>query len=208
MHVGMFTVAMSCQKTDMSHLFVSSVISKSGETAAGRYPIESLKAMASVVWEADCIADQLLMHTNAWNQDLHAKLDPLDQELDTVAAAAVRSAKDMGAAVITLISMSGAVARTVARHKPNVPVIAFCTDAQVARRLQLYRCIIPVMFHTEKDLTSAETSFGKLRAEAMRTVKELGYAKCGDRIIMIDRNPGKSHDMHKFSHNMKVVTLI
>jgi pyruvate kinase len=180
----------------------------SGETAAGKYPIQSLKAMASIVWEADQIYDAKAQDTSAWNQALHDNLGPLDQELNTVAASAVRSAKDMNATLITLISMSGAVARAVARHKPTVPVIAFCTDPQVARRLQLHRCITPVMLHTELDLASSDTSFGKLRAEAMRTAKELGYAKSGDRIIMVDRNPGKGHDMHRFSHNMKVVTLI
>ncbi|GKY92233.1 hypothetical protein MPSEU_000194500 [Mayamaea pseudoterrestris] len=178
----------------------------SGETAAGKYPVEALKAMASIAWEADQIYDA--QSISAWNQSLHDRMSPLDQELDTIASSAVRSAKDMNAKVITLISMSGAVARAVARHKPTVPVIAFCTDPQVARRLQLHRSITPVMLHTEQDLASSQTSFGKLRAEAMRTAKEIGYARSGDRIIMVDRNPGRVNDMHKFSHNMKVVTLI
>lgn len=180
----------------------------SGETAAGKYPIEALKAMASIVWEADQIYDEKAQNTSVWNQKLHDRLSPLDQELDTIAASSVRSAKDMGAKLITLISMSGTVARAVARHKPNVPVIAFCTDPQVARRLQLHRSITPVLLHTEQDLRSTQTSFGVLRAEAMRTVKEMGFARSGDRIIMVDRYSGRGHDMHRFSHNMKVVTLI
>jgi hypothetical protein len=48
---------------------------------------------------------------------------------------------------------------------------------------------------------------GLLRAEAVRTAKELGFTKAGERIIMVDRSTGKEHDMHKVSHNMKVVTL-
>lgn len=46
-----------------------------------------------------------------------------------------------------------------------------------------------------------------LRAEAVRTAKEMGFARVGDRIIMIDRTKGKEHDMHDYSHNMKIVTL-
>ena len=180
----------------------------SGETAAGKYPIESLKAMASIVWEADQIYDKKAQNSSVWNQALHDSMTPLDQELDAISASAVRSAKDMGAKCITLITMSGQCARAIARHKPTVPVIAFCTDPQVARRLQLHRSITPVMLQTEQDLTSPQTSFGKLRAEAMRTAKEIGFAKSGDRIIMVDRTPGRGHDMHAMAHNMKVVTLL
>jgi pyruvate kinase len=97
----------------------------SGETAAGKYPIESIKAMASVVTEADHIVDaKELIITDKRN------LTPIERELDAVAASAVQSAKDMNAKLIILITMTGNVARTVALHRPNVPVLAFCTDAQ------------------------------------------------------------------------------
>jgi pyruvate kinase len=178
----------------------------SGETAAGKYPIESIKAMASVIWEAD----QILFDQQGpvlWNDELHDSMTPLEQELDAVAASAVRSAQEMGAKMIVLITMSGAVARAVARHRPDVPVIAFCTDVQVARRLQIHRSIRPFMLQSELDPGSSDTRMGFLRAEAVRTLKETGWATAGDRIIMVDRTKGKSHDMHDFSHNMKVVTL-
>lgn len=96
----------------------------SGETAAGKYPIESLKAMRSIAWEADMIYDSK-SHL-IWNEELHSKMNHLDQELNSVAAAAVRSALDMKAAVIILITMSGRVARAVARHKPTGEVSLAC----------------------------------------------------------------------------------
>ena len=97
----------------------------SGETAAGKYPIESIRAMASVVTEADHIVDaRELIITDKRD------LSPVEQELDAVAASAVQSAKDMHAKLIILITMTGNVARAVALHRPNVPVLAFCTDAQ------------------------------------------------------------------------------
>lgn len=177
----------------------------SGETAAGAYPIESIKSMASVVHEADVIKDakgQMI-----WNQEFHDALTLQDQELDSVAAAAVKSASVMKAKKIICISATGRVAKAVARHKPSVPVLSFCIDAQVARRLQLHRAITPIMLQSTLDPTASSTSMSKLRAEAIRTAKELGYAKRGDRIILVDRTKGKAHEMHEFSHNMKVVTL-
>lgn len=177
----------------------------SGETAAGAYPIESIKSMASVVHEADVIKDDLA-HM-AWNQEFYDKLTSEEQELESVAASSVKAAMVMKADKIMLITASGKVARAVARHKPNVPVLTFCTDPQVARRLQLHRSITPIMLQSTLDPLAATTQMSKLRAEAIRTARELNFVKPGDRIIFVDRTRGKTHDMHEFSYNMKVVTL-
>jgi len=164
------------------------------------------QAMVSVVWEADRILnarDQPLI----WNQELHDEMSSMEQELDAVSASAVRSARDMKAKAIILITMTGRVARAVVRHRPSVPVLAFCLDPQVARRLQLHRSLYPIMLQSSLDPGSRETSMSVLRAEAVRVAKEMGYAKVGDRIIMVDRTVGKGHDLHEYAHNMKVVTL-
>jgi pyruvate kinase len=182
----------------------------SGETAAGKYPIDSLKAMISVVWEADKIVASrrsMTQHDIVLDQSIHEKMDRQDQELDAVAAAAVRSAHEMNAQMIVVITMSGRCARAIARHRPNVPVLAFCTQPAVARRLQLHRSIYPVLSQSNLDPSSAATRMGILRAEAIRTAKELGWVRSGDRIVFMDRTKGKEHDLHHYSHNMKVVTL-
>jgi pyruvate kinase len=113
----------------------------------------------------------------------------------------------MGAKCIIVITMSGRVARAVAGHRPTVPVLAFCTDAQVARRLQLHRSVIPIMLQSKLDPGSSLTRMATLRAEAIRTSKELGFTKVGDRVIFVDRTAGKPGDMHEFSHNMKIITV-
>lgn len=174
----------------------------SGETAAGKYPIESVKAMASVVTEADAIVDsrELIIEDKR-------DLNPMERELDAVAASAVQSAKDMNAKLIILITMTGNVARAVSLHRPRVPVLAFCTDAQVGRRLQLHRTIVPIMMQSTLDPGHRDTSMSILRAEAIRTAKELGFLKTGDRVVMVDRTVGKLHEMHHYSHNMKVATI-
>lgn len=170
----------------------------SGETAAGKYPIESLKAMASVVWEAD----QLLKIDRdlVWNQELHDSMTPEEQELDAVAASACKSAHRMSAKTIIVISMTGSVARAVARHRPGVPVLAFTTDPQAARRLQLHRSITPILIQTGMDPRKGQTRMGLVRAEAMRTAKELGFVSSGDRVVVVDRSVAKSHDLHEYSH--------
>jgi pyruvate kinase len=175
----------------------------SGETAAGSYPMEALRSMASIVHESDKIRDDT--STVLWNEALHALMPPAEQELDAVAAAAVRAAKAMGAKAIILITQSGRVARAVARHQPSVPVLSFCTDVQVARRLQLYRALVPLMLQAE--LNPSLMWLGELRSEAVRTAKELGFIKNGDRIIMVDQTKGKGTDDYRYAHNLKVVTI-
>lgn len=174
----------------------------SGETAAGKYPIESIKAMTSVVTEADTIVDSR-EHIVVDKRDLSV----MERELDAVAASAVQSAKDMNAKLIILITMTGNVARAVALHRPSVPVLAFCTDPQVGRRLQLHRSIVPIMLQSTLDPGCVNTSMSVLRAESIRTAKELGFVKTGDRVVNVDRTVGKAHDMHHFSHNMRVSTI-
>jgi pyruvate kinase len=165
--------------------------------------------MASVVWEADLIHDDSKFATSLWNDDLHQKLSLLEQELDAVAHSAVQAAITMGAKKILCITTRGHVARAIARHQPSVPVLTFCTDPQVARRLQLHRCIIPIMLQIGSRLNplDPDTRMGLLRAEAIRTARELGFVQAGDRIILVDRTAGKAHDNHEFAHNMKVVTV-
>jgi len=176
----------------------------SGETAAGRYPLESIKAMTSVVMEADSIVDS---RESTVQSDSPAEMNFQDEELNVLSKSVVSSARLMNAKLIVLVSISGKVARAIARHRPTVPVIAFCTDKQVARRLQLHRAITPIMLQSAWDPNDPKTSMGKLRAEAARTTRELGYVKEGDRMIFMDRTRGKEHDLFYYSHNMKISTL-
>lgn len=179
----------------------------SGETAAGKYPIESVQAMTSIVGEADDIWNESHSLAQQSKPRKNPSADYLDEELEAIALSAVRSAKDMNAKVIILISMSGRVARAVAKHKPTVPVLAFCTDILVARRLQLHRSLLPILLQTKMDPGSNVTRMGFLRAEAVRTAKELGIVKAGDRVVTVDRTAGKSHDHFDFSHNIKLSTI-
>jgi len=180
----------------------------SGETAAGKYPIESIRAMRSVLKEADrIVTSKGPPKNNLFVETLKSTNNILDAELDTVAFAAVRGAADLPAKLIVVITMTGKSARYIARHRPTVPVLAFCTDAQVARRLQLHRCITPIMLQSTLDPDDPSTSMSKLRAEALRTAKQLGFVRAGERVVTVDRTRGKAHDLHHYSHNVKVATL-
>ena len=174
----------------------------SGETAAGKYPVQALAAMRAICAEADAIRDAA---------PPNAAVEPLaDVELDAVAKAAVDAAHVLGAKLITCITMSGSLARAVARHRPNAPVLAFCYSADVARRLQLHRAIHPVLLDacaTDQNPYLAGTRMGLLRAESIRASKELGHIKDGDRVVSVDRNKGKMHDAFSLGTSLKIFTV-
>merc|ERR1719330_1718659 len=130
-----------------------------------------------------------------------------DVALETLSKSVVGAARLTKAKLIVLVSMTGKVARAIGRYRPTVPVIAFCTDRQVARRLQLHRGITPIMLGGKWDPNDSATSMKKLRAEAARTVRELGYVREGDRIVFMDRTRGREQDMFHYIHNMKISTL-
>lgn len=170
----------------------------SGETAAGKYPIQSLQAMQMIIKEADRIIDKgaSLNRVNMNESLIDIRSVHEDQCLHAVAKSSVKSARDLGAKLIIVITVSGKVARFVASHRPTVPVLAFCTDPQVARRLQLSRGILPILLQSDLNPYDQKTRMGTLRAEAMRTAVELGLARAGDRVITVDRSAGRPQDMH------------
>jgi len=181
----------------------------SGETAAGIYPIESLQAMRMIAKEADEIFDgaRSLNRVNVNESLIDVSNIQEDQCLHAVAKSSVKSARDLDAKLIIVITSTGKVARFVASHRPTVPVLAFCTDVQVARRLQLNRGVMPVMLQSDLDPLCKGTRMATLRAEAMRTAVELGFVRAGDRVITVDRTVGQPNDMHHHSFNMKMSTL-
>lgn len=180
------------------------------QTAAGLYPMESLAAMKMIVNEADNIIDSGKGGVNRNIDTSEALVDvssmAADRGLHAVAKSSVKSARDLGAKLIMVITKSGKMARFVASHRPTVPVLAFCTDMQVARRLQLHRGVTPVLLQTTLDPLKAGAMAG-LRAESMRTALEMGFARAGDTVITVDRTIGGPQDMHQYSFNMKFGTL-
>lgn len=181
----------------------------SGETAAGAYPIESLQAMRMIAKEADAIieATPSLNRVNLTESLIDVANIQEDQCLHAVAKSSVKSARDLGAKLILVVTSSGKVARFVSSHRPTVPVLAFCRDVQVARRLQLCRGVMPILLQGDLDPLAQGTRMATIRAEAMRTAVELGFARAGDRVITVDRSIGQPQDMHFHSFNMKMCTL-
>jgi len=136
----------------------------SGETAAGRYPVESVQTMARIVVEAE--AYKLDLFRNGYPppaRDLPTGRFPApapellaapenagDVEIaDVIAAAAVDASAKLADSRIVAFSQGGFTARRVARYRPVAPAVVFTTDPAVARRMQLLWGILPIRLEHE-----------------------------------------------------------
>ncbi len=136
----------------------------SGETAAGRFPVESVRTMARIVVEAEDY--KLKLFADGYPppaKELPAGRFPapaprvLDGEkfegaveiADVIAAAAVHAASKLADSRIVAFSQGGFTARRLARYRPAVPTLVFTTDAAVARRIQLLWGTSPVLIENE-----------------------------------------------------------
>ncbi|HVS65848.1 MAG TPA: pyruvate kinase [Thermoanaerobaculia bacterium] len=118
----------------------------SGETAAGRYPVEVVRTMDKIIREAEGHQRQRSGELLAVRGRSYA-VGPFDLEVaaeggnqgiaETIAAAAVLSAKQLGARRIVALTQGGYTVRRVSSHRPSTPVIALTRDPATARRSQL-----------------------------------------------------------------------
>lgn len=109
----------------------------SGETAAGRYPIEAVDTMARMALRTelalDC--DQLLArHSNNEHNTV----------TDSISYASRQTARRLGAAAIITSTQSGHTARMVSKYRPGVPIIAITPTLAVVRQLLLTWGVVPL----------------------------------------------------------------
>jgi pyruvate kinase len=146
----------------------------SAETASGKYPVEVVETMASIVQEADR-SEQVELDLQFVNQTFNR----VDQ---SIAYGALFTAFHLRCAAICALTDSGSTALWMSRHDIDVPIFALTPNVSTARRLALYRNVRPLHFqvHTDRDESLAA-------AERLLLDKEL--VKRGDRIVLTVGEP-------------------
>ena len=155
----------------------TSAVMLSGESAAGKYPLESVRALDSICREAE---------NNGEFGALHAYVEKYGlKDYNKFRGSICRAAKDIavavGASAIIVESATGRVARAMVHYRPNVPVIAVVTSKLVCRKLCLNWGITAVM--GEEKVTSDE-----ITEQAMKCALETGIVKKGDTVVVLSSN--------------------
>ncbi len=151
----------------------TSAIMLSGETAAGKYPVEAVKTMAAI---AEATESNIDYNKQLRERDYGAGLSITD----SVAHAACAIAMDINAQAIVTVTQSGFTARNISKYRPGLPIIG-CTDTeQTCRQLALSWGVTPVLMTTVRstdeliDLSIAAAQREKLLKEGDLVVVTAG----------------------------------
>jgi pyruvate kinase len=146
----------------------------SAETASGRYPVEVVETMASIVQEAD------RSETPGLDQQfLNETFRRVDQ---SIAYGALFTAFHLRCAAIVALTESGSTALWMSRHDIDIPIYALTPSVTTQRRLALYRNVRPLHFSIIDDRDRA-------LAAAERLLIDRSRVRHGDLIVLTCGEP-------------------
>ena len=146
----------------------------SGETAAGRYPVEAVRTMARIIEVAEA------------SPHLVDPAPPPHTERSVgriVAQAACQVAEDVAAAAIVVYSISGSSIQLVSKYRPAMPLLGLTPNDRARRRTAL-------MWGTECELVPMKDHTAELTAAAERALVDGSWARQGDKIVLVSGTPG------------------
>lgn len=147
----------------------TSAIMLSGETAAGKYPVLSVKTMAR-------IAENTEKNIHYKKRFLSAEFK-IKNTVDAISHATCGMAIDINARAIAVCSLSGMTARMVSRFRPPVDILGLTTDKKTWHKLALSWGVIPVMCDNYPSTDVLFYSAQKLAKETLSLVD-------GDKIVI------------------------
>ena len=115
----------------------TSCVMLSGESAAGKYPVEAVRAMAE-------IAEYTEEHHDYKHRFLSTEYRG-QNNLDNISHAVCSMAMDLNAKAIAVCSVSGKTAMLVSRFRTPVNIIGMTTDPKIWRRLSMSWGVTPIM---------------------------------------------------------------
>jgi len=108
----------------------------SGETAVGDHPVSVVETMDRIVRD--------VAGSDEYAELREQRVPPAgDSGTDALARSARYLARDVGASAVVVASESGYTARTAAKYRPSIPVVAATPDHAVRRRLALHGGVVP-----------------------------------------------------------------
>ncbi len=148
----------------------SSAIMLSGETAAGKYPIESVKTMYNIAIKSEEALDYGAILISK------SKVSELTTT-NAIGKATCTTAMDLGAAAIITATSSGYTSKAISKFRPKAPIIAATTTEYVMRRLSLVWGVFPV-------LSPYSDSTDDVIELSIQSAVESGYVNEGDLVVI------------------------
>lgn len=159
----------------------TSAIMLSGETAAGKFPVDAVKTMSTIAETTEQNIDYRgRLHRSEENYDKNMNIT------NAISHATVTTAYDVNAKAIVTVTKSGTTARNISKFRPACPIISGTTDERVLRQLSLSWGVTPMRIE-EKNNSD------ELFEHAIQKSIENDYVDTGDTVVITAGIPlGKS----------------
>ncbi|MFI3324797.1 MAG: pyruvate kinase [Clostridia bacterium] len=144
----------------------TSAIMLSGETAAGKYPVQALKTMSVIAKRAE---DDINYISRFRKRNVKEHIDVTN----AISHATCTTAHDLGAAAILTASKTGQTARLISKFRPNCPIVSGTSDPKVLRQMNLSWGVLPILI---KEVRESD----KLFDHVVEVAQAENYIKSGD----------------------------
>ena len=153
----------------------TSAIMLSGESAAGKYPIESVKTMVRIAQKAE------------ESIDYSSKLAAMEYNLmgsitNAISYATCTTALQLHAAAIISVTQSGQTAKMISRFRPSCPIIATTSKPRVQRQMCLSWGVVPL-------LVGEASSIEEMFETGVKKALEIKLVKQGDIVVITAGGP-------------------
>lgn len=148
----------------------TSAIMLSGETAAGKYPVEALRTMVKIACRTE--------NDVPYNQQFSVRAKDDSTNVTTaISHATCMTAIDLGAKAIIAVTRSGVTARMVSKYRPGCLIIGCSPDERTCRQLNMSWGVEPI--HMKE-----EYSMEILLLHATEAAERYGYVEEGDTVVL------------------------
>ncbi len=156
----------------------TSAVMLSGESAAGKYPVEALRVMSEICEETEKHID--------YAGQFRTREFVIGDRVDAISHAACTRAIDLNAKAVVVTSVTGLTVRMVSRFRPPVPILGLATGKRVWYKLALSWGVLPLR-------TEEFPNMEVLYYFALRAAQEALALKKGDTVVMTGgRTTGES----------------
>ncbi|MDD3401928.1 MAG: pyruvate kinase [Hespellia sp.] len=148
----------------------TSALMLSGETAAGKYPLEALQTMVKIA--------EYIERGISYREKFFASSRKENPNItDAISHASCTTAYDLNARAILTVTKSGYSARMISRYRPECMIVSGTTEERVWRQLNMSWGVIPVLLKEERDVFV-------LFDQVIQTAKERGLVAKEDTVVM------------------------
>ncbi len=150
----------------------TSAIMLSGETAVGKYPVETVKTMATIAERTECDIDYVKRLSN--NTEFNKKgMDVTN----AISHATCTTAHDLNASAIIALTFGGGTAHLISKFRPSCPIIAPTTNQKTRRQLNLSWGVLPIT-------SELRDNSDELFEHAVECAAKTNLLKTGDLVVI------------------------